>query len=127
MDHGTWNSDTMVSFSVAIIDTMSLYDLYLDVRNDPGYPFCNLFLFLHSEFPDGRVTSDTIECLLASPDGKWLGSGIGSIRTSRFLFQKGIRFRDPGTYRFVFEQAMRVHDLQGIRDFGIRIDKIPSH
>ncbi|MFH1160052.1 MAG: gliding motility lipoprotein GldH [bacterium] len=123
IEKGVWKADNIASFSVVITDTIALYDFYVDVRNDISYKFSNLYLFLRTDFPDGRVTRDTIECILATYEGKWLGSGIGSVRSSRFLFQKGMRFKIPGTYWFAFEQAMRVPDLEGIRDFGIRIDK----
>ena len=123
IDDGIWTSDNIVTFSVVITDTVAVYDMYLDVRNDISYPYSNLYLFLKTEFPTGQVTQDTIECMLAGFDGKWLGSGMGSVRFNRFLFQEGISFRTAGSYRFELEQAMRVDELKGIRDIGIRIDK----
>jgi len=123
IDNGIWKSDNIVAFSVVITDTITVYDMYLDVRNDINYPYSNLYLFLKTEFPNGQVAQDTIECILASYDGKWLGSGMGSVRFNRFLFQEGISFRTAGSYRFELEQAMRVVELKGIRDIGIRIDK----
>jgi len=123
IDDGIWKSDNIIVFSTVITDTVAVYDMCLDVRNDISYPFSNLYLFLRTEFPNGQVVQDTIECILAGYDGKWLGSGIGSVRFNRFLFQQGISFRMSGTYRFELEQAMRVAELKGIRDIGIRIDK----
>ena len=123
IEDGIWRSDNIVTFSAVITDTIAVYNMYLDVRNDISYPFSNLYLFLKTEFPNGQIAKDTIECMLASYDGKWLGSGIGSVRFNRFLFQQGISFRMSGTYRFELEQAMRVTELNGIRDIGIRIDK----
>ncbi len=123
IDDGIWRSDNIVAFSVVITDTVAAYDMYLDVRNDISYPYSNLYLFLKTEFPTGEVAQDTIECILAGLDGKWLGSGMGSVRFNRFLFQDGISFRTAGQYRFELEQAMRVDELKGIRDVGIRIDE----
>jgi len=123
IEDGIWRADNIAAFSAVITDTISLYDMYLDVRNDINYPFSNLYLFLKTTFPGGQVTRDTIECILAGYDGKWLGSGAGSIRSNRFLFQQGMRFPMEGTYLFELEQAMRVSELEGIRDVGICIDK----
>ena len=120
---GIWKTDHILPFSVMIPDTLSSYDLYIDVRNDISYPYSNLYIFFTTVFPNGLTTRDTIECQLAQPDGKWLGAGMGSIRSNRFLFQEGIRFSIAGTYRFELEQAMRVPELKGIRDIGIRINK----
>lgn len=124
IDDGQWHSDNILIFSTVITDTISGYDIYLDVRNDISYSYSNLYLFMKTIFPNGHVTRDTIECMLASYDGKWLGSGTGSLRFNRFLFQQGMQFRIAGTYRFELEQAMRVEVLKGIKDIGIRIDKI---
>lgn len=78
---------------------------------------------MKTTFPGGQFAMDTIECTLAEADGKWTGSGMGRVRFNRFLFQKDIRFRHGGTYEFTFEQAMRITELKGISDIGIRIDK----
>jgi gliding motility-associated lipoprotein GldH len=122
---GSWAVHNNIPFSVVIEDTNAVYNFYVNIRNDVNYPYSNLFLFLRTTFPDKAVAMDTIECLLSSNDGRWLGSGMGSVRFSRFLFQQGVRFRKPGTYLFEFEQAMRIDPLKGIRDIGIRIDKQP--
>jgi gliding motility-associated lipoprotein GldH len=120
---GNWKSSEKAVFNVPVKDTVQGYKFYIMVRNDLTYPYSNLYLFLNTVFPDGRVARDTVECKLADPDGKWLGTGMGSIKLNRFLFQRGFRFSHTGSYRFEFEQAMRMNELKGIRDIGIRIEK----
>jgi len=119
---GNWKTTEKVIFSVNISDTSKRYSLYINIRNDVNYPFANIFMFLDTRFPDGRIARDTVECQLADYDGRWLGKGSGSIRYNRFLFQKGIRFRQNGPYTFTFEQAMRSGELNGIRDVGLEIE-----
>lgn len=126
IDKAAWAAYNNMAFAVVIDDTNARYDFYLNIRNDVNYPFSNLFLFLKTTFPDQGIARDTIECLLSAPDGKWLGSGMGSVRFNRFLFQEGVRFRKAGTYVFELQQGMRVDPLKGIRDVGIRIDKHPA-
>ncbi len=123
IESGVWLSDNYQSFSVNIDDTLAHYDLYLNVRNDGAYPYSNLYLFIHTFLPGNRNATDTVECQLAEPDGKWRGSGLGSLKFNRFLFQRGMVFPRKGLYRFDLEQAMRVKELKGIRDVGIRIEK----
>ncbi|HTX87746.1 MAG TPA: gliding motility lipoprotein GldH [Bacteroidales bacterium] len=123
---GVWNTRDKLLFEVNIRDTVSLFNIFLNVRNSGDYPYSNLYFFIHTRFPAGKVTGDTMECQLADYDGKWLGSGIGSVKFNRFLFQQGVRFRHPGTYVFEVEQAMREDPLKGIRDVGIRIEKQQS-
>jgi gliding motility-associated lipoprotein GldH len=69
------------------------------------------------------LSKDTLECELADYSGKWYGKGIGSVKFNRFMFRKGMRFRASGKYVFELEQAMRVRDLTGIRDIGLRVEK----
>src|ERR1035437_3921137 len=123
IDNGVWMKTKFQSFKVNIGDTLARYDLYLNVRNDGVYPYSNLYLFIHTTLPGGKTATDTVECQLADPDGKWRGSGLGSLKFNRFLFQRTIAFPRKGDYRFELEQAMRVKELKGIRDVGIRIEK----
>lgn len=119
---GKWDNKEKITFSVTIPDTSKSFSLYIDIRNDVNYPFANIFMFLDTRFPDGKIARDTVECQLADYDGRWLGKGAGSIKYNRFLFQKGVRFRQKGQYSFSFEQAMRISDLYGIRDVGLEIE-----
>jgi gliding motility-associated lipoprotein GldH len=123
LENGVWMSTNSPAFTVNITDTVARYDLYLNVRNDGTYPFSNLYLFIHTTLPGGKKATDTVECQLADPDGKWRGSGMGNLKFNRFLFQKGMVFPRKGAYCFGLEQAMRVNALRGIRDAGIRIEK----
>jgi gliding motility-associated lipoprotein GldH len=125
LQNGVWNVSHKVPFRVEIKDSVSRYDVYLNVRNDGEYPYSNLYLFIHTTLPGNSATTDTVECQLADPDGKWRGSGFGSIKFNRFLFQRGVLFPRKGSYLFELEQAMRVNDLKGIRDVGIRLEKTP--
>jgi gliding motility-associated lipoprotein GldH len=119
-----WNVSNHVEFSVEISDLQSKYNVYLNIRNGTEYNYSNLFMFMNTVFPDGHVSRDTIEFTLADYDGRWLGSGMGSVKFSRFLFRKEVQFLQAGSYRFIMEQAMRVKELKGIHDLGLRIEKI---
>ena len=123
IENGVWLNTNSRVFTVNIADTLARYDLYLNVRNDGVYPYSNLYLFIHTTLPGGKTATDTVECQLADPDGKWRGSGLGSLKFNRFLFQRAMVFPRKGLYRFELEQAMRLKELKGIRDVGIRIEK----
>jgi gliding motility-associated lipoprotein GldH len=117
-----WDMNNVLRFEVEIKDTASAYNIYLNVRNGSNYPYSNLFLFMNTMAPGGMMARDTVELVLADETGKWLGSGIGSLRDSRILFKKNYRFPRAGTYRFSLQQAMRVNPLPEIADAGIRIE-----
>lgn len=121
--NASWNSEDMPYFNVTIDDTLSNYTFYLNIRHLENYRYSNIYLFLHSTFPNGNQTHDTIECMLAYPDGRWVGKGSGSMRASKILLNNNLRFPISGEYRFEIEQAMRETPLQGITDIGLCFEK----
>ncbi len=122
VENETWHIEDTLRFNVQIEDTLSLHELFLDVRNTTDYAYRNLFLFMDIEFPGGRVLRDTLECTLAERDGSWTGKGFGRIKSNRFLFRDDVWFPDAGTYKFKVYQGMRYENLPGITDIGIRIE-----
>lgn len=119
----SWNKNDHVKFDVQIDDTVSYNNVYINIRNSGDYRFSNLYLFMSTVYPDLKVSVDTIECILANKEGKWLGKGLGDIKDSQMLLKKNVRFHKTGIYSFEFEQAMRVDVLDGIKSIGIRIEK----
>lgn len=118
-----WLSDKPVVLQMNITDTVLPHNVYINLRNASHYPFSNIFLFLNTTFPDGRRDRDTLEIMLAGPDGKWLGDGLGDIWDNRVLFKKNVAFPQAGEYRFELIQAMRLDPLPGIMDVGMRVEK----
>ena len=118
-----WNRFLIPEFEVEISDTVSLHNLYINLRNTGEYPRSNIFLFVSASAPGGAFNRDTLELSLADPSGKWQGRGYGSIWQNRFLYRQNVRFAQKGVYRFSIEQAMRIEDLPGITDVGILIEK----
>lgn len=118
-----WYADHPLVFQTNITDTVQAYHVYINLRNASHYPFSNVFLFLNTTFPNGEIDRDTIEIMLATPEGKWLGDGLGDIWDNRILFKRYVRFPQAGEYRFEFIHAMRIDPLPGIMDAGIRIER----
>ncbi len=118
-----WHFEDKMSFEAEINDTTELHNIYINVRNSVDYKYMNLYMFLDTEFPDGRIVRDTLECLLADSRGEWVGKGFGKIRSNQFLMRDNVWFPVKGTYTFSFEQAMREEVLEGISDIGLRIEK----
>jgi len=118
-----WDKTYKADFEVSIDDTASNYRFFVNIRNTVDYRYSNLYIFLNTRFPNGNITRDTIECLLADPSGKWLGRGISKMKENQILLNASLRFPLKGVYRFEIEQAMREESLKGISDIGIRIQK----
>lgn len=124
VDAKGWDYRNRAGFELVVDDTMALHAFYLNVRQKETYRYSNLYVFLHTSFPNGTITHDTIECVLARPDGKWLGKSSGNYISNQILLNESLRFPLSGRYRFEIEQAMREEKLQGITDIGIRIETL---
>jgi len=110
-------------FDVPVSDTVSKYNIFITVRNADSYDFNNLYLFIDIHSPMRITERDTMECILADPNGKWLGEGLGDIWDNKILFKKNVKFQKPGVYEFDLNQGMRVDSLSMIMDAGLSIEK----
>jgi len=119
-----WCSTETVKFDVRINDTTSYHNVFINIRNSGKYRYCNIYFFINTIYPDGKVSRDTVDCRLADEKGKWLGKGLGDLKDNKFLLKRNIRFHQTGIYSFEFEQAMRTDTLEGIESIGLRIEKI---
>jgi gliding motility-associated lipoprotein GldH len=117
-----WHRDSILHYEVEIGDSLSLNNFYINIRNNTDYPYSNIYFFITTIFPNGHSTRDTIECILAARDGRWLGSGSGSIRDNKIMLQQAMKFPLTGTYHIYLEQGMRKEMLRGIEDVGFSIE-----
>ena len=118
-----WHQENRIAFDADINDTINGYVFGIGLRHLENYRYSNLFVFLHTRMPNGNVTHDTIECTLATPEGRWIGKSSGSMRDLSVPLNQNLRFPLMGTYHFEIEQAMREPVLKGISDIGLFIEK----
>lgn len=122
-ENNEWHAKDKAVFDVDITDTQTLNNINLMVRHADSYPYNNVFLFVTTNYPDGKVLTDTMEIILANQKGEWLGSGAGDIFDFKVPVKKNVRFPLAGKYKFTFEQGMRVDPLPMIMDLGFEIEK----
>ena len=118
-----WDEKNKLNFTVDVTDNKVYYNVFLNVRHADSYPFSNLFVFLTTTNPSGKVTIDTLECILANKKGEWQGDGTGDIWDNKILLKQNLIFPQTGKYTFSFQQGMRLNPLPLIMDFGITIEK----
>lgn len=123
-----WPAKTAFGGEFEIDDTLSSYHFFITLRNTADYPYSNLYLFLNTKFPNGRVARDTVECILADRAGRWLGSGNGfivdhEVISNQVMYQYNKKFPLKGTYAISLEHAMRTDTLREIIDIGVRVEK----
>lgn len=119
-----WDKDHIVRFDYLADDTTSTYNLIIDIRNNHEYPYQNFWLFVQSTSPDSIIYKDTLECVLANNYGRWIGESSGSLYHLPVLFLSEIKFLKTGHYDFAIAQGMRNDTLVGIKEVGLRIEKV---
>lgn len=119
-----WNRDSLLLFQVPVTDTLLNHNLFINVRNDIGYKYSNLWLFIDIKQPgDTIAVKDTFEITLADPTGKWLGTGFGGIKTNEILYRQNVYFPVSGIYEIQIQHGMRGKILENITDVGVRVEK----
>ena len=118
-----WKTTDKLYYEVDITDTIKSYKLAINIRNTIEYPYSNIYFYMNTILPNGKVTKcDTIECYLAYPDGTWKGKGNSKIRDNRFWIAKNIKFEQKGKYTFELRQATIDSTLKGICDVGLHLE-----
>jgi gliding motility-associated lipoprotein GldH len=120
----TWTLKDIAVFKVPVTDTVNSNNVSFTIRSGSSYPFRNIYLFVTTISPDGKSISDTLQYNLADEKGKWYGKGIGDIHSLRLPYKSNVFFPVKGTYQFKIQHGMRIEDLKGVYDFGLRIEKI---
>jgi gliding motility-associated lipoprotein GldH len=124
-----WHRDSLVVFEYEVQDTVKPYDLFLTLRANNDYPFSNIFVIASLESPSGETKTDTLEYLMAAPDGTLLGNGFSDIKESKLWLKDDYKFSQKGKHVITIEQALRkrnevegVEVLEGISEVGLRIE-----
>jgi len=118
-----WNLDFKPEFTVNIIDTTLLYNIYVNVRHTKFYPNSNLWIFITTQFPDGKKMEKRVELTLADKEGRWQGDCLGDICDIQLPIQQNAFFETPGNYTFQFAQIMRTDNLPFVMSMGLRVEK----
>ena len=124
MDNSTWNLMNALTFNVPVTDTLVSNNVSFTIRTGASYPFRNIWLFVRTISPDGRIIGDTLQYFLLDEQGKRFGKGFGDIREVNLPYKSNVYFPMKGNYRFTVQHGMREEDLKGVYDFGLRVEKI---
>jgi gliding motility-associated lipoprotein GldH len=118
-----WELMNIPSFTVPVDDTLNSNNVIFTIRTGSSYPFRNIYLFVKTTSPDGKFITDTLQYYLADEKGKWYGKGFGDIHEMNLPYKSNVYFPRKGTYQFNIQHGMRTEDLNGVYDFGLRIEK----
>lgn len=108
--------------------------MFVTLRNNNDYRFSNLFLIVELNYPNGKITTDTLQYKMTEPNGKFLGSGFSDVKENKLWYKghkEGFTFNEQGEYEIKVKHAMRenaevngVTELKGITDVGFRVESL---
>ncbi|WP_292010408.1 gliding motility lipoprotein GldH [Chryseobacterium sp.] len=118
-----WNKKSEQKFNLDITDSQNPKNIIFVVRNNNEYPYSNIrFIVNFTNLQSKKKETDTLNYVLAKPNGEWLGTGFGDTKEIFFQYKLNYRFPEKGKYEIGIVQAMRNDNLPGIEDIGIKIE-----
>ena len=119
IENGIWTAKNQIPFHFTVSDTTSIYKIGFNIRYTDAYPNQNIYIFLHTTFPNNLHTRDTISIDLFSAEGNPLGKGKRVVELQTYFSQ--VRFPMAGQYTMTLEQAMRTDSLPIVISMGLCI------
>lgn len=121
--NGIWPKKAEQKFDFVIAHAEAPKNIIFVVRNNNDYPYSNIRLIVNFMAVGAKKkTTDTLNYVLAKPNGEWLGKGFGDTKETLFQYKVNYKFPKNGSYSIGIIQAMRTDSLQGIEDIGVKIE-----
>lgn len=119
-----WDKKKVQQFDFKLDDSQNQKNIIFVVRNNNDYPYSNLRLIATVEHNKKAIATDTLNYVLAKPNGEWLGTGFGDTKETLFQYKLNYKFPQNGNYSVKVVQAMRKNILPGIEDLGVKIQNL---
>ncbi|MBA2249925.1 MAG: gliding motility lipoprotein GldH [Chitinophagaceae bacterium] len=121
----TWYNTYKPSFTFAITDTTSLYNIFLVLRHTDSYKYNNIWLNISSDVAGDSIHFQNLNIALGSDATGWEGNGMDDIFDIRKPITNGpVAFKKTGKYTFAISQIMRENPLTSILNVGILVEKV---
>ena len=121
--NGNWDKKAEQKFDFKIKDAQNPKNIIFVVRNNNDYPYSNIRFFVNfSDLKSKKKTTDTLNYVLAQPNGEWIGKGFGDTKETLFQYKLNYKFPANGDYSIGIIHAMRTDKLKGIEDIGVKIE-----
>lgn len=119
-----WDMNDAVCFSDSLpSNTPDRVHLELNLRHSNNYPYQNLWLYIQTATSDSLIRNDSVNWILANPNGRWLGSGWGSFYNISYRLPDLFFPENDSSHWFRIEISHGLRDslLTGLADLGLRI------
>ncbi len=114
----TWDKSTNFEFTLEVSQPLVSF---IHIQHNNNYPFRNIYFFTQVEYPNGNIQTDTLQYMLAKPNGEWLGDGMGA--SKQMYLHYPLNLTEIGDYKVSIWQAMREDTLVGIEKLALSIQE----
>lgn len=121
-NRSSWNQTDSLDFKANITDTTKRYNLGMTLTHDKDYMYQNIYLMIHTKFPDGKRYSKQINIDIADQTGKWHSNCSGNTCEVEIYIQREAIFNQAGEYIFTVEQFTRNEQLENIQSLAFHIE-----
>ena len=122
IQNGNWEQGDTLDFTFSIKDTLSIFNLYLEVEHSTSYNFQNLYTRIYTQFPSGERINELLSLELADKAGVWLGKCNSESCILKIPIQEGAYFNQSGQFTVTVEQYMRTDPVEGIQSIGFLVE-----
>ncbi len=122
-DNFSWNRFNFVKFEVNIEDTETEYDIYLNFRHLPEYPYPEFNFNFTIYTPSGEMRTMDYEIGLFDKEGQRLSECLGDYCDLKIPVRKGFRFSEQGIAKFEIENKMTKLETPGVMEVGLIVEK----
>jgi gliding motility-associated lipoprotein GldH len=92
-----WAYSEQASFEFDIKDTASLYRMSVDIDHSTEFPFQNIYLRIHSVFPNDTTNIILHSIELQEGNGQWIGACSGEDCSVQVILSENMYFNQMGT------------------------------
>jgi len=123
---GEWDAEYPTQLEFNIEDAHTPKNIIFVLRNNNDYPYSNIrfFVTISKEGNQQPLEVDTLNYVLAKPNGKWIGTGFGETKKILLEYKSNYLFPSNGKYNVELKHAMRQNPLKGIEDVGVKIETV---
>lgn len=115
----TWSRYHVQEFRTNLPDS-GFYHITLCARHSTDYEMANLWCFISIRHRTSKETRDTVNMIMATPDGRWIGQGY-NIKTVEQPIPENPVFLPRGELVIRIEQGMSREQMNGIKNIGVKI------
>ncbi len=118
-----WTYQDSINIAFNIADTSKLYNMYLTMEHRDTFATQNIYLQLHTKFPNGKRLSRIRSFDLYNIKGEPTGKCSGHQCEVKFALQENAYFNQVGEHVLTIVQNTRQDALGNIQKVGLRIEK----